>query len=262
MIRAARGPVPKTTCVACVWRSQAVHDTAAWRSCSRSVVSGGAARVVDAVMAANPEETRHRPPAESRHSQELLARCAVDVDRERLGMAHGPHQLGIGAKIEIRRRRRREFVGIETAKAEQPVGLVEAMFTHQRRRRRREIAVGTLERRERRVVDATQSIVGVQLRRLRQDLAVAVTAGAHDHLRALAGGHEPRCRHARGAVGVPRVGAVADLPHRGFDHRVTFLRRQLDQLGFHRELDVRAQAIGPASCLGREEAPGMTLRWM
>ena len=114
--------------------------------------------VVDAVMPANLQESRHGSPAESRHSQEFFTGCAVDVNRERFQVTHCPRQLGIGAQIEVRRRCRGEFVNIEPVAAEQPVGLVEAMFADQRRRHRRKIRVGTLERRERRVIDTAQSV--------------------------------------------------------------------------------------------------------
>lgn len=70
---------------------------------------------------------------EARRAKQHLARRDIDIDRELLRVPHSPRRFWIDAHVEVRLVGRRQFFDAKTIEAQQPVGLIEAMLTDERR---------------------------------------------------------------------------------------------------------------------------------
>ena len=128
------GAVAATSSAAAAWsgRWSAVTTNArTLRRCVPEPVEVGDAQLPDAPGRQQAVDGAH---AEAGHAQQALAARPVDVDGKALGMRQRPGQLRIDGE------RQHAVLGddlvlVEAVEAQQPVGLVEPVFAHQRRRR-------------------------------------------------------------------------------------------------------------------------------
>ena len=128
------------------------------------------------------------PHAEPGNAVQPVPWRAIDIDGKPIAMTQRPGQFRIDRQIEIRRIRRRDLADAKFVKAHQPIGLIQPMFTHQRRRLSRQSCIPVGNRTERGIINTSQTVSRVERRRRIEDHSVAARRRADDHLRALASG--------------------------------------------------------------------------
>ena len=190
----------------------------------------------------DPVDRRYPQP---RHAIEQFARGTIDVERESLPELERPGQLGIDVQRQValvvgRLRHLRRPEAVET---DQPVGLVEAMFAHQRRSLEGEDRAGIGDGTERGVIDPPQPELRVEPARPAHDIGIARPVGTDDHLRGLAGRGEPR-RMAEPPARIPgRRDVGAGAVHRAFDLPRVLVGGEPRKAAIGRQFDIDRDAI-------------------
>lgn len=212
--------------------------------------------LVEARMAACGEDAFHAAEAESGDAQEGFAVGGVDLDGEVFGVSEGPGGLGVEAEVEHGVVWVEELVDAEPVEADEPVGLVEAVFAQERRAGRwREAGVvgdGDVGG----VVDAAESGLVVEPGGGAEDGEVGVAGGGDDHLGGLACGGEEG--GPVGAAAFLAVGAdgLGEATHRREDGGVGLFRCEGPEALFGGEFDVGGEAVGPEAGFAHEDLGG------
>src|SRR5690606_1502887 len=120
--------------------------------------------------------------------QQHFAVGAVDVDRKAMALLERPGEFGIDGEVEQTPfPARHNFGHVEAIKADQPVGLIEAVLAHQGWWLERQARTGIGDGRKGRIVDPAQLIAAVKARSAVEDGAIVSRISTDDHLRRLAG---------------------------------------------------------------------------
>ena len=113
-------------------------------------------------VATGAEDALHIADAEAGDAEEQFAGGFVDVDREGLAVAESPGEFGVECEVEIGSGGRGDFVDFEIVEAEEPIGLVEAVFADEGWGLQRENGGGFGDGAEGGVVDAFEVVLGVE----------------------------------------------------------------------------------------------------
>ena len=85
------------------------------------------------MISADRKNPQYIAMAQPRNAQQLLARGAIHIEREKFTMPQRPTELWINMLIEVGRVRGRQFVGCEAVVPHQPSRFVQAMLAYQGR---------------------------------------------------------------------------------------------------------------------------------
>jgi hypothetical protein len=118
------------------------------------------------------------------------------------------------------------------------------MFAHERRRDQWKFVRRIGNRAERRIINALQFVVAVKRGSALQNGVIGSVRRADNHLRALSGGSETWCFRIFAAFLFRIQNAFCNFTHRDLNALMIFLGRELLQIGFGRQLDIDADAIG------------------
>jgi len=88
---------------------------------------------VEATRPAGRRDPLRASKPDARYAQQRFVRCAVDLDRELLGMVKRPVAFGIQKGIELRISLIEQLGRRKAIKPQQPVRLVQPVFAQQRR---------------------------------------------------------------------------------------------------------------------------------
>ena len=174
-----------------------------------------------------------------RHTQQHFQRRRVHLHRKQIQMVHCPCCFRIHVHLQVRGIGADDLRYIEFVIAQQPIGLIQPVLSIQLHPDiLRQALVGAY-----RQISAKEHALELQgfIERLRQveNLEIGFRRGSYDHLRGLpcryertppllrTGGRQIRCASTRYPARLVVLGhVVSDLPHRGYDALLGFLRAQ------------------------------------
>ena len=149
----------------------------------------------DAVEATRIDDEDGALDTNAGHTKDVLVGGFVDVNREELGMAQGPAELGVDVEVEVGVLVVDNLIDTELIEAHKPVGLIESVLAHQGRLfQDGQTRVVGVDADVAGVIDASHGGLLVHGVRHAQDVEITLLRGAHNHLGGLS------CRHETGRV--------------------------------------------------------------
>ena len=172
-------------------------------------------------------------------------------------MAQSPGQLGVNLQIKVRIGIIHYFLHLELIEAHQPIGLVKAVFTHQRGlfQCRQALIVG-IDGNIARIVDTPHRRSLIEGRRKIQNILVRLGGSAYYHLCALSCRSETRSVAVFLAFFRTFKDSLLDVAHRRIYTLMVFLRGKQFQVLLLRYLDIDAETVGIKPCLIHQFAAG------